>query len=179
MWEALSNVFTSPGGWQVLLTAVVIILMLVIMAKAGLLRVHTRFVSLGESYDKGKKVNQRVVRRQIEYAEGFCTNLLADIYQMYPEQAFGGWKTRCILEQVYDEIIKWISFNHITDDDIYIDNKVVQIRAVVMRNEPADFFKSVEFEAKIRDWVKTVVKRLVAIRHQAYEEDEKSNGGKK
>lgn len=172
MWEAFSNIFTSPGGWQVLLTAIVIVLMLVIMAKAGLLRVHTKFVSLGESYDRGKKVNQKVVRRQIEYAEGFCTNLLADIYQMFPEQAYGGWKTRCILEQIYDEIIKWISFNHITESDTYIDNKCVVIRAIVMRNEPADFFKTQEFETKIHEWVVSMVRQLVKIREETYKEEE-------
>lgn len=178
MWEALGNVFTSPSGWQVLLTIVVIILMIIFMAKAGVLKVHTRFVSVGESYDAGKKINQIVVRRQIEFAEAFCTNLLADIYQLYPEQAYGGWKTRCILEQVYDEIVRWISFNHITNDDIYINNKVIIIRALVMKNEPADYFKTKEFEEKISGWVVTVVKQLVTIRTDTYNQVSKKKEGR-
>lgn len=168
MWEAISNTLTSPGAWQVLLTIIVIILMIIIMAKAGMLKIHTRFVSVGESYDEGKRMNQRVIRRQIEYAEAFCTNLLADIEHMQAELAFGGWKTRCILEMVYDEIVKWISFNHITDDRIYIDNKVQVIRALVMKNEPVDYFKTAEFEQKIEDWVTIMVKQLVAIREDTY-----------
>lgn len=178
MWEAIGNVFTSPSGWQVLLTIVVIILMIIFMAKAGVLKVHTRFVSVGESYDAGKKINQIVVRRQIEFAEAFCTNLLADIYQLYPEQAYGGWKTRCILEQVYDEIVRWISFNHITNDDIYINNKVTIIRALVMKNEPADYFKTKEFEEKISGWVVTMVKQLVTIRTDTYNQVSKKKEGR-
>ena len=168
MWEAIGNVFTSPGGWQVLLTIVVIILMIIIMIKAGMLKIHTKYVSLGESYDAGRKINQVIIRRQIEYAEAFCTNLLADIYNMFPEQNFGGWKTRCILEQVYDEIIRWISFNHITNDDVYINNKVTIIRALVMKNDPVDIFKTTDFEDKIRGWVVTMVKQLVMIREDTY-----------
>lgn len=168
MWEAISTTLTSPGAWQVLLTIIVIVLMIIIMAKAGLLKIHTKVVSLGESYDEGKRVNQRVIRRQIEYAEAFCTNLLADIEQMFPEQNYGGWKTHCILEMVYDEIVKWISFNHITYDDVYINNKVTVIRALVMRNNPVDMFKTPEFEAKIAEWVKIMVKQLVAIREDTY-----------
>ena len=178
MWEAIGNVFTSPGGWQVLLTIVVIILMIIFMAKSGMLKVHTRFISVGESYDAGKKINQIVIRRQIEFAEAFCTNLLADIYQLYPEQAYGGWKTRCILEQVYDEIVRWISFNHITNDDIYINNKVTIIRALVMKNDPADYFKTKEFEDKIQGWVISMVKQLVTIRTDTYNQVNKKKEGK-
>lgn len=170
MWEAIGNVFMSPMGWQVLLTIILIVLLLIIMVKSGMLKVHTKYVQLGE-YDRGKKINQRVIRRQIEYAEGFCTNLLADIEHMYPEQAYGGWKTHCILELVYDEIIKWISFNHITNDDIYINNKVVIIRAIVMKCDPADFFKTPEFEGKIKEWVTQMVKQLVLIRESTIAED--------
>lgn len=168
MWETISSVLTSPTSWQVLLTLVVVILMLIIMTKAGMLRIRTRYVSLGESYDEGKKINQRVIRRQIEYAEAFCTNLLADIERMSPELAFGGWKVRCVLEMVYDEIIKWISFNHITDDPVYINNKVAVIRALVMKNDPIEMFKTTEFETKIREWVNVMVKQLVAIREDTY-----------
>ena len=136
-------------------------------------------MSLGESYDAGKKMNQIVVRRQIEYAEAFCTNLLIDIYNIFPEQNYGGWKTRCILEQVYDEIIRWISFNHITNDDIYINNKVVIIRALVMKNDPVDIFKTKEFEDKIHDWVAQMVKQLVIIREDTYNKMIKKNKGDK
>lgn len=179
MWEAIGNVFTSPQGWQVLLTIVVVVLMLIIMTKSGMLKIHTKFMSLGESYDAGKKMNQIVVRRQIEYAEAFCTNLLADIYNMFPEQNYGGWKTRCILEQVYDEIIRWISFNHITNDDIYINNKVTIIRSLVMKNDPVDIFKTKEFENKIHEWVVIMVKQLVMIREDTYNKMIKKNKGEK
>lgn len=155
-----------------LLTVIVIVLMTIIMAKTGILKVNTRYVSLG-TYDEGKRINQRVIRRQIEYAEAFCTNLLADVEHMQSELQFGGWKTRCILEMVYDEIVKWISFNHITDDRVYINNKVAVIRALVMKNEPADYFKTEEFEHKIEEWVTTMVKQLVLIREDTYKDKEK------
>lgn len=161
--EWIGTALSSPYTWEVLIGLVVVILIVMLMAKTGLLKIHTKAVSIGD-YESGKKINQRVVRRQIEFAEAFCTNLLAEIEHMYPEQHFGGWKTRCILELVYDEIIKWISFNHITDDEVYINNKVAVIRATVMRNDPDDFFKTSEFEEKIRMWVLQMVKQLVAIR---------------
>lgn len=167
--EWIGTALSSPYTWQVIIGLVVVIMLVIVMAKTGILKIHTRAVSIGD-YESGKKINQKVVRRQIEYAEAFCTNLLADISNMYPDQAFGGWKVRCILELIYDEIIKWISFNHITSDDIYITNKVEVIRSIVMKNNPADFFKTPEFEDNIRKWCTQMIKQLVLIREDTLKE---------
>lgn len=81
---------------------------------------------------------------------------------MYPK--FDKFKTKYILELVYDEIVNWISFNHITRSEMYIMVKQEKIRSLVLAEDVDKAIRSKDFTPLMNEWTKIVINRLIDIR---------------
>lgn len=83
--------------------------------------------------------------------------------QPHPE-GYNKYRGLYVLERLYDEIITWITFNHITTNDSYIEikqNKVINlVNALTEKPE----FQSEEFRNMIKDEMKFVIYKLLQIR---------------
>ena len=157
-WEAVERILTSPNAWLVLAVVLVLVVYLARIARKGILKIHTKALSIGS--------NERelaIVRNQQEFAFNFIMAIQGKLN--IKEQKFGGYFTKCILESVYDEVIKWIVQNHIVTNSAYVHTKQGLIKSIVYSHKDLDdAFKSETFEKRMDKWIAELIEELVNIR---------------
>ena len=157
MWDAIAKVLTNSNALLVLVFLVIFFLLFVLLARTGLVQIHTN------SFRMGADTRERdIIRQQIEWSHSFVMGLKAHI--IADESKYNGYKTRYVLECVYDEVINWITFNHINLDSDYISIKQEKMRAMVHSMELKPEFCTKEFDRKIDKWTEEIIRKLVTIR---------------
>ena len=157
MWEAIAKILTNSNALLVLIFFSGFIVVLIVLAKIGLVQINT------ESFQMGADTRERdIIRQQIEWSHSFVMGLKAHI--IADESKYNGYKTRYVLECVYDEVINWITFNHINLDSDYISIKQEKMRAMVHSMELKPEFCTKEFDRKIDKWTEEIIRKLVTIR---------------
>lgn len=161
MWENLGNVLTSSNGVPLVIIIVLLVLLIVLMAiklgKAGLLTVQTRYVKIGRNISE-----RELIRRQIETAHEFIMSIEGKI--VTDTSHYNGYFTKYILERIYDKVIEWIMFNHITVNQLYIQDKQDTILNLIYALPINDEFKTPEFKTRVENWVKELIERLVNVK---------------
>lgn len=164
MWEALGNIFTSEHAGQafrfliaVLCILLVIVILLFVLGKKGMVKVNTKFVQIGNELTQ-----RELIRRQVETAHTYIMSLYGKISA--DESVYKGYFTKYILERVYDKVIEWIIFNHITTNQLYVQDKQESICNLVYMLEVADEFKTPEFKRRIENWVRELIEQLVNVK---------------
>jgi len=161
MWESLSKTLTSENGPKLLITIGVLLLIIVYLAiklgKAGLLHINTKHVHIGN-----KISDRELIRRQIEVAHEFIMSIEGKL--VCDTNRYNGYFTKYILERVYDKVIEWIMFNHITMNQLYIQDKQDTILNLIYALPINDDFKTPEFKGRVENWVKELVERLVNVK---------------
>lgn len=125
------------------------------MAKSGILRFNTEKISIGFQ-DK----ERAIIRQQIEFAENTCMSFL----QHHMSEGIDKYRLWFVNEKIYDEIIKWISFNHITTNETYIEIKQNIILSIIATYTQKDYFITDEFRAICNKEVNRIIHKLVDIR---------------
>lgn len=157
MWEAIAEILTNSNALLVLVFLVIFTLIIICLAHTGLLEIHTKAFRMGAS-DRERDI----IRQQIEWTHSYVMSLESEI--MADNTKYNGYFTKYILEAVYDEIINWITFNHINLKSDYVSIKQAKVKAIV-KGMPVDpKYRSKEFERRIDKWVEEVIHKLVIIR---------------
>ena len=157
MWDAIAKVLTNSNALLVLVFLVIFFLLFVLLARTGLVQIHTN------SFRMGADTRERdIIRQQIEWSHSFVMSLKAQI--VVDESKYNGFKTKYVLECVYDEIINWITFNHINLDSDYISIKQEKMRAVVRSMDLQPEFYTKEFDRRMDKWTEEIIHKLVKIR---------------
>lgn len=161
MWNAIKDVLTSQNG--ILISVLLLVLIIMILAltialgKSGLLKINTKYVTLGN------KVSEReLIRRQIEKAHEFVMSIEGKIVSS--ETNYDEYFVKYILERVYDKVIEWITFNHITVNQLYIQDKQDTILNLIYALPISDDFKTPEFKHRVENWVKELIEQLVNVK---------------
>lgn len=157
MWDALKEILTSSNSLQILIFVTLLILLSVLLIRGNYLRIRTQHLKIGTD-----ETERAILRQQIEYSYQYITGLYGLIKSKYPD--FDTIKTKYILETVYDEVVNWISFNHISKSEIYIMVKQEKIRGLIFEMDVAEEVKSIEFKEQMNSWTKEIINRLVDIR---------------
>ena len=157
MWQAIEKILLSDNSAIVLFFLVIIILLLAHFSKKGIFKWHTERLTIGASENE-----RAIIRQQVEWAELEIESLASmEIFSHVDE-----WRTKYILEKMFDEILQWIIFNHIKDSPEYISIKQEKIwnmtQTLVVREE----FRSDEFKDFIYKEVDKIIKRLIFLRRQ-------------
>ena len=157
MWQAIEKILLSDNSAIVLFFLVIIILLLAHFSKKGVFKWHTERLTIGASENE-----RAIIRQQVEWAELEIESLASmEIFSHVDE-----WRTKYILEKMFDEILQWIIFNHIKDSPEYISIKQEKIwnmtQTLVVREE----FRSDEFKDFIYKEVDKIIKRLNFLRRQ-------------
>ena len=157
MWQAIEKILLSDNSAIVLFFLVIIILLLAHFSKKGVFKWHTERLTIGASENE-----RAIIRQQVEWAELEIESLASmEIFSHVDE-----WRTKYILEKMFDEILQWIIFNHIKDSPEYISIKQEKIwnmtQSLVVREE----FRSDEFKDFIYKEVDKIIKRLIFLRRQ-------------
>lgn len=161
MWESISSTLTSENGPKLLITIAVLLVIIVILAiklgKAGLLNINTKHVHIGS-----KISDRELIRRQIEVSHEFIMSIEGKV--ICDNSKYNGYFTKYILERVYDKVIEWIMFNHITMNQLYIQDKQDTILNLIYALPINDEFKTPEFKGRVENWVKELIERLVNVK---------------
>lgn len=157
MWEAISNVLTSPNAREIIHTLVIVLVAAIVLVKTGAVTVRTKHVRIGRA-----EAEREVIRRQIEAAHDFIMSIEGKIKADTTQ--YNGYFTKYILERVYDKTIEWIMFNHITNSTLYVQDKQDTICNLIYTFDVGEDFKTPEFKKRICNWVAELIDRLIKTR---------------
>lgn len=157
MWEAISNVLTSPNAREILHTLVIVLVAAIVLVKTGAVTVRTKHVRIGRA-----EAEREVIRRQVEAAHDFIMSIEGKIKA--DTTLYNGYFTKYILERVYDKTIEWIMFNHITNSTLYVQDKQDTICNLIYTFDVAEDFKTPEFKNRMCNWVAELIDRLIKTR---------------
>lgn len=158
MWDAVIKLLSGSNALIILIFLALVTFIFAILAKGGFLQIRTSAFSMGSSARE-----RDIIRQQIEWTYSFVTGLYGEIEA--DETEYKGYLIKYILERCYDEIVNWISFNHINLDSDYISIKQEKIKSIIRTTEGVrPEYKSKEFEKRVDSWVEEVIRKLVVIR---------------
>ena len=163
-WETLNNVLASDRFWSIIIVLMLLIVILFIGVKLNVIDIDTKHVRLGLNDSDNER---RIVREQLDWVACYLDGLEGKIRQMIPEDGqmlYGGYFTKYILNLVYKEVSKWVSFNHIEDTEAYISTKAMKIQSLVYAQHVQPQFMTTEFKERMSRWVSEVIKELIKIR---------------
>lgn len=165
MWETIENVLTGTNALQTIIGVILICLMVVIMVKTGMLRIRTKYVQVG-SRRMSPDTERKIIQEQCEFTRAYLQGLIGKITEVCPDHKllYDGWFTKCILSDVYDEFVKWITQNHISDNKAYVSTKQNKICALIYSYPVRNEFKTPEFQVRMKNWVEEILRELVRIR---------------
>lgn len=157
----------GSNGWIVALIIVLIVFSAIILVKNGILRIHTKKFSVSSSNES----ERATIRHQIEMAHLTCMAFEEKIPKDF--DGYDYYRSKYILELVYDEIISWIMFNHIDTSERYVSLKQNIVWKLVLSNTYSEKMRSKKFQKEVFDGIKDLIDNLVLIRQQYEEEGEK------
>ena len=157
MWETINNTLNGGNSFQILIFVLVITVLLVVLIKTDYIKIRTAHVKIGVD-----EKERAILRQQNEWTYQFISGLYGIITEKYPH--LDKMKTRYILELMYDEILVWIMFNHITKSEMYVMVKQEKLKNIVMSMDVDKAILSEEFQKQIDKWTKEIINRLVDIR---------------
>ena len=157
MWEAISNVLTSPNAREIMHTLVIVLVAAIVLVKTGAVTVRTKHVRIGRA-----EAEREVIRRQVEAAHDFIMSIEGKIKADTTQ--YNGYFTKYILERVYDKTIEWIMFNHITNSTLYVQDKQDTICNLIYTFDVGEDFKTPEFKKRMCNWVAELIDRLIKTR---------------
>ncbi len=154
MWETIQETSKSI---PTLVFVLLIVIIAVLLIKGNYLKIRTSHVKVGTDEQE-----RTILREQIEWTYQYVQGLYGVIMEKYPD--LDRIKTRLVLERVYDEIINWISFNHISLSDTYYTVKCEKLQGVVLQMNVSECIRSDEFKQQMNKWARIIITRLVEIR---------------
>lgn len=156
MWDFIKAVSTSVYIIPVLIFTLIVLLTVILLIKKGLISVNTKAVRVGTSESE-----RAIIRQQIEWVHLHCDSLEKSL--PHP-QNYDIWRGKYILERMYDEIVDWITFNHICTSEGYISIKQERIWATIQSLVRKEEFSTPEFKEFIYNDTEYIIRRLVHIR---------------
>lgn len=163
MWDAIKGVLTDTNAWQVLLFLVFLVVIVIIAGKKGLLSVKAKGIRLGTDENE-----RNIIRQQIQWSHLYIMSLRSKFKA--DETKYNGYFTKYILERVYDKVVEWITFNHLTIKNEYIEIKQEEICSLIYGLGIGEEYKTPEFKKRICNWTREVIEHLVQIR-EVYSEN--------
>lgn len=157
MWETIGKVLNGSNTGIILIFILIVFLVIIFSIKNKWFMLKTNHIEIGAS-DKERDI----IRRQCEYGHNFIMSIQGKI--MTNDSSYDSYFTKYILERIYDEVVNWIIYNHISQDDDYVSIKQDQLTNLVYSLVINDDFKTPEFKSRMDNWTREMIERLVKIR---------------
>ena len=154
--ECFTQVVTSPNAWLFLAFLIVLIVLFIKMSKSGLFKVNTKSVQIGNS-----EIERTILAKQNNLAYSYIMALEPIIDE---DDELKHYITMCMLEKVYNEVIKWIITNHMSTSKEYVHLKQEEITCLINSLAVNPKIRSKEFIDKVKDWTKDLIEKLVQVR---------------
>lgn len=159
MWESFSSILNGNNAVVVLITVFLIFMITVIMTKKGMFRLCIKGLNIGNA-----EKERNILRQQTLWAKAYCDSLQSKMPEI---PNYNEYITKYTLERMYDEIVNWIMFNHISVSKSYINVKQSMIISLVDSIVINDAYRSESFHQFLKDETEYVIKQLMYIR-EAY-----------
>lgn len=157
MWEAVAKILTNSNALLVLIFLTFFILILIVLTRTGLVEIKTA------NFRMGADVRERdIIRQQMEWSHSYIMGLESEIN--VDDSKYGGYYTKYILEVIHNEVLSWVSFNHINLESDYVSIKQEKIKAILKSMDIEPQYQSKDFFRKTDKWVDELIHRLVKIR---------------
>lgn len=156
MWDAISSVLNGSNSVFVMMFIMILVIWFSVMAKNGFFRICIKGLKIGS-----EELERKIIRQQSDWVKLYLDGMEARL--PHPE-GYDTWRSKYILERIYDEILTWITYNHISTDEIYIgikQNRVINlVNSLTIKKE----YQTDEFNKIIKDEMVFVITKLVEIR---------------
>lgn len=157
MWETIQIFIKDPRCLDLLTHITFIFILFLVGVKFGIISLNTTHLSIGNDTKE-----RDIIRQQVEWSYAFIMGLESQI--KVDTSKYNGYFTKYILEKVYDEVVNWITFNHINIESEYVSIKKEKLASIVYSLNVRDEFKTPEFRKQMDEWTETLIYRLVQIR---------------
>lgn len=152
--EWLSNILTSNNAIPVMVFALVVIIIGLVMVKKGTLSFNGKGVKIGAADNE-----RAIIRAQFEFIQAY----LMQFSQSFPKD-LDEYRLKYVMARIERELIKMITFNHISDNIEYIRMKQDVIYGEILRRTDSPYFRSDGFKEACNKGVEDIIKRLLQIR---------------
>lgn len=160
MRESVEHILVSSNGVSIAFLFLLLVLLVIICSRLGLIKIKTDKLTIGI---ESSELERTIMRNQIEYTE---VSLKAFEQKIQKPDGYNIYRGKYVTERVFDEIVKWIAFNHIRTDDHYVGIKQAAIWDLVQTLVEKDQFRSDDFKDLVNKYVEKTIRNLVAIREE-------------
>lgn len=162
--KTVGDILVSPVFMNSIPMILLLIAVLSVLVKLGIIKVKTKHVHIGGDDTADAYLERTIIREQCDFTHTYLMGLIGKVQQVTPDLLYDGYFVKYILEVVYDEIVKWITFNHITNDEAYVTSKQAKVCALVYSMNVRPEFKTPEFQERMKQWVREIIEGLVRTR---------------
>ena len=159
MWETVKEVLNGSNAWFILCFLLAIVVICVILSRTGMLKINAKHIQIGNDLTQ-----RELIRRQVETSYVYIMSVYGKIITDESKSEYKDYKAKNILERIYDKVIEWIIFNHITTNQLYIKDKQESICNLVYSMDVRDEFKTPEFKERMYSWVEELIEKLVQVK---------------
>lgn len=156
MWETVMKLVEAGDAWLIL----VIIALVIFAVRQGYLKVKSDKITLGRDSSENERT---IIKNQIDYARWFVESFEKEIPTYDGYDVYHG---KYIIEVIYDEVVKWVTLNHIQPTQSYIKIKQKTVWAIVQTMTTEEIMRSSEFKKKVYKSTEELIKELVNIREE-------------
>lgn len=158
MWDAISAVLTSSNGFKTEIIVIIAIVVFLLAAKFNLISISGKFLRVGVIKDN----ERRILREQINY----MTAMIDAEIRTLPMDKLDFYRTKYVLSKVKDFFEQMIIFNHISDTQMYIESKQLQLYSMVYNLTDNPIFKSDEMKQHIYQLCEDMIRKTLSIRKE-------------
>lgn len=160
MWDAIVTLLSGDNALLLLLFIIVFVALVSVLAKVGVLSINFKGLSVGA----GAK-EREIIRQQMVWVHAYIQGLEVDITKMSSSiPGYDVYKTKYVLEVMYDDVVEWITYNHISTDPAYVAIKQDGLRAHLKSLGLRDEFVSAKFLNCVDKWALEIITKLVMIK---------------
>lgn len=159
--DGLKEILTSANAWMFLLFLMFAIFVLVKMSKSGLISFKGKGLRIGSD-----ETERTIIRNQTQWARLYIMSIKGKVLPANPDK-IQRLTAEVILEKVYDNVSDWITYNHISSNNSYIEIKQSEIKCLVYsQDDLEEEFKTPEFATRMESWVRELILNLIQIRKE-------------
>lgn len=156
--DQVSNLINGTNGLFVLGFLLILLIVGTVLIKKGILSFSGHGLSIG-----GDEQERKIMRQQSEYLTMIADGTIRDL----PKHLVEGpsyYRSKYTISKFKDIFESAIMYNHITDDEEYIQLKQEIAYSMILKVTEDDFFKTSEFKNYLNKLVEKIIKRFVKIR---------------
>lgn len=160
----VTTALQSENGWFIAILIAIIIVLVIVGARHGLLKIKTDKIMVGID---ASSTTQEIIRSQMQWSriaiQAFGNNIDAST-------KLERLKLNFCIEKVINMFVEWIILNHMSDDKEYIKVRQEAVWNLLNIYADKDELKTANFKKEVYAAVEYIIKNLVRIKNNIEKE---------